>query len=89
MSIYLNCINVSKIASEKVGWGWIESKIFSTDKLLLIARLNSEIISVALEPIIWAPKIWFLSDTSILINPSVESLATALPFALKNDLTTL
>ena len=89
MSIYFKCINVSKIASEKVGCGWIESKIFSTDKLFLIARLNSEIISVALEPIIWAPKMRLSFETNILINPSVELLATALPFALKNDFATL
>ena len=28
-------------------------------------------------------------ETNILINPSVELLATALPFALKNDFATL
>ncbi len=51
--------------------------------------LISEIISVALEPTICAPRILFWGLTNILINPSVELTATAFPFATKKDLATL
>ena len=54
-----------------------------------LITLNSEIISVALEPTICAPRILPSFPTSIFINPSVAPTATAFPLAMKKDLATL
>ena len=54
-----------------------------------LITLNSEIISVALEPTMCAPKILPSLPTSILMNPSVAPTATAFPLEIKNDLATL
>ena len=54
-----------------------------------MAKLNSDIISVAFEPTICAPKIKLSSDTRIFMNPSVDEVATAFPLELKNDFAVL
>ena len=67
----------------------MEFNMLSIVKLFDLIMLTSEIISVALDPTICAPKICPFLPTNIFINPSVDPTATAFPLAIKNDLATL
>ena len=73
--------------SDNVGWANMLSRIWDSLRLTDTARVKIAISSVALGPMIEAPRICsvFLSETT-LIKPSVSSIMRAMPEPKKSNL---